>query len=123
MPNRRIAPWSHSSGAFTLGCTRNHHTLSKHTLVNRDRLIMADRDAVARLAVLLFDRIQMHANKEEQLLSLAAAFLLMSEAFGVPAQEGFTAVKNMMADPMRASGIYHQFDALRHYLTTNDFER
>ena len=71
---------------------------------------------VGRLAVLLFDRIQLHENKEEQLLALAAAFLLMSEAAGFPAQDSFTAIKNMMADPTRASGIFHQFDALKFHI-------
>lgn len=88
----------------------------RRLLVDRDRLVNAHRANVARLTVLLFDRIQLHESKEEQLLALAAAFLLMAEACGVPAQEAFTAVKNMMADPMRASGIYHQFDAMRYHL-------
>lgn len=91
----------------------------KHKLlVDRDKLVNANRANVARLCVLLFDRLQLHASKEEQLLALAAAFLLMAEACGIPAQEAFTAVKNMMADPMRASGIYHQFDAMRFHLDT-----
>lgn len=87
-------------------------------LVDRDRLINANRANVARLCVNLFERIQLHPRKEEQLLALAAAFLLMAEACSIPAQEAFTAVKNMMADPMRASGIYHQFDAMRFHLDT-----
>lgn len=70
------------------------------------------------MCVQLFNSIQLHENKEEQLLSLAAAFLLMAEACGLPAQEAFTAVKNMMADPLRASGIYHQFDAMKYHLET-----
>lgn len=90
----------------------------RRLLVDRDRLSNANRANVARLCVLLFDRLQHHARKEEQLLALAAAFLLMAEACGIPAQDAFVAVKNMMADPLRASGIYHQFDAMRYHLDT-----
>lgn len=89
---------------------------SNRTLVDRDKLVNANRMEVAKLCVLLFDRVQQHRSKEEQLLALAAAFLLMADACGVPAQEAFVAVKNMMADPMRASGIFHQFDAMSYHL-------
>lgn len=73
---------------------------------------------MAALCVHLFSSVQQHSRKEEQLLAMAAAFLIMADACGIPAQEAFTAVKNMMADPMRASGQFHQFEALRYHLDT-----
>jgi hypothetical protein len=89
------------------------------TLVDRDRLVNADRAAVARMCVYLFDRIQAHPRKEEQLLALAACFLLMADACGVDAQEAFTAVKNLMADPLKEDGLVHQFAAMRYHLKTD----
>jgi hypothetical protein len=89
--------------------------LRDRVLVNRDAMLNANRAQVARLVVYLFDRVQ-NEPKEQQLLALAAAFLLMAEATGIPAQDAFVAVKNMMADPMRASGIFHQFDAIKYHL-------
>jgi hypothetical protein len=88
----------------------------RHLLTDRHALTNANRTSVARLCILLFNVVQNHPKKEEQLLALASAFLLMADALGIPAQDAFTAVKNMLADPMRASGIFHQFDAARHYL-------
>lgn len=92
----------------------------KHTktLIDRDRLVNADRLTVARLCVLLFDRIQAHDNYEEQILALAAAFLLMCEAAGIAAQDAFTAVKNLMADPLHADRIEHRFAAMKYHLET-----
>lgn len=90
--------------------------MQRSLLVNRDALVNANRSRVAHLCVLLFDRVQSEPRKEEQLLALAAAFLLMAEAMGLDAQDAFVAVKNMMADPMRASGVFHQFDAIKYHL-------
>jgi hypothetical protein len=73
---------------------------------------------VARLCVMLFNAIQNHPRKEEQLLALAAAFLLMAEAAGIPAQDAFTAVKNLMADPLHSDRIEHRFAAMRYHLET-----
>lgn len=73
---------------------------------------------MARLCVLLFDRIQLHENKEEQVLALAAAFLLLAEVAGIPAQDAFVAIKNLMADPLHADGIEHRFAAMKYHLQT-----
>lgn len=75
----------------------------------------ADQKAVAKACVLLFDRIQ-HLPKDQQLLALAGAFVLMSMALRFPAQDAFTAVKNLMRDPLTASGLGLQFDAMRWHL-------
>jgi hypothetical protein len=91
---------------------------NKTTLIDRDRIVNADRTTVARLCVLLFDRIQTHSNYEEQILALAAAFLLMCEACGIAAQDAFTAVKNLMADPLHADRIEHRFAAMKYHLET-----
>lgn len=73
---------------------------------------------MARLCVLLFDRIQQHGDPEEQLLALAAAFLLMADVAGIPAQDAFVAVKNLMSDPLKAEGLTLQFSAMKYHLET-----
>lgn len=75
----------------------------------------ASRKAVADACVLLFDRIQ-SLPKEHQLLALAGAFVLMSDAFGFPAQDAFVAVKNLMQDRETSTGLGLQFDAMRWHL-------
>lgn len=77
----------------------------------------APRSEVARACVLLFDRIQELPN-EHQILAFAGAFVLMSEAYGLNAQEAFTAVKNLMADPSTSTGLGLQFDAMKWHLET-----
>lgn len=91
-------------------------TRRRRLLIDRHALTNADRGAVARLCIALFNAASHNPREEEQLLALAAAFLIMAESLDVSPQDAFTAIKNMMVDPMRASGIFHQFDAARHYL-------
>jgi hypothetical protein len=92
--------------------------LARRLLVNRDRLVNAHKTRVANLTVSLFDRIQGHPVKEEQLLALAAGFVLMSEATGVPAQDAFQAVKNLMVDEKHSERRDHRFAAMKHHLET-----
>lgn len=92
--------------------------MKQKTLIDRDRLVNADRTMVARLCVLLFSAVQTHENYEEQILALAAAFLLMADVAGIPAQEAFTAVTNLMSDPLHADGIEHRFAAMKYHLQT-----
>lgn len=87
-------------------------------LVSRDRLNNANRSRVAALVVNLFDRIQSHPVKEEQLLALAGAFVLMAKAFRFSAQEAFTAVGNLMTEPNKEDGLVHQFAAMKYHLET-----
>jgi aminopeptidase N len=72
---------------------------------------------VAKLCVLIFDRIQgYHLHKEAQLLAIAAAFTLMADAMKVPPQDAFTAVKNLMADPEHKGSLRAQFAAMAFHL-------
>lgn len=90
----------------------------RRSLVSRDRLTNANRKRVAGLVVNLFDRIQSHPIKEEQLLALAGAFVLMADAFRFSAQDAFTAVKNLMTQPDKEDGLVHQFAAMKYHLQT-----
>ncbi len=92
--------------------------MTAKVLTDRDRLMNADRPAVARLCVLLFDRIQQHRSKEEQLLALAGAFVLMAKALKVNVQEAFTAVGNLMTDPLGPDGLEEHFSAMAYHLET-----
>lgn len=90
-------------------------------LVDRDKLMNAPRSKVADICVALFDRIQ-GLPKELQILGLAAAFLLTADASRIPAQEAFSAVKNLMASPLTTSGLDLQFQAMRYHLETELLE-
>lgn len=87
-------------------------------LTSRDRLNNADRGRVARLMVSLFDRVSLHPLKEEQLLALAGAFVLLADAAKIPAQDVFTAVKNLMTDRTKSEGLVLQFSAMKYHLET-----
>jgi hypothetical protein len=79
-------------------------------------LSSADADQVATLAVSIFERLQNYPRKEYQLLAIACAFLLLSRAGRVPAQETFTYATNLMTDPLREEGMGRSFAGLLHYL-------
>jgi hypothetical protein len=49
-------------------------------------------------------------------LALASAFLLACTVAGVPAQDAFTASKNLMYDPMTQTGLAPQFQGIQRYL-------
>jgi hypothetical protein len=87
-------------------------------LVNRDKLMSASQSEVATSCVTIFDRIQAWG-REKQLLALATAFLLMADASGIPAQDIFTASKNLMYDPLTHTGLAPQFQAMRFHLNTD----
>lgn len=84
-------------------------------LFDRDRFNMASRPAVAHTAVNALDRIQ-GAPKEHQVLGLACAFLLLAASIKMPAQEVFTAAKNLMYDPIHNTRMGHQFAGIKQYL-------
>lgn len=90
---------------------------NKRILIDRDRLNMADKRQVAKGCVRVFDRVQ-EMPKHIQLLSLAAAFILTANASGIPAQDAFTATKNLMYDPLTRSGIAPEFQAMDFHLKT-----
>lgn len=95
---------------------------SARVLVDRDRLNMADKRSVARTCVDIFSAIQSKA-REKQLLALACSFILLCEASGIPAQDVFSASKNLMADPMTSTGLQPQFGAMRYHLQTDVLTR
>jgi len=84
-------------------------------LLDRDRMNGADKQGVASLTASIFDRIQ-DSTPANQLLALAASFLLLCTASGIPAQDAFTATKNLMYDPLTRTGIAPQFQAMQFYL-------
>lgn len=90
-------------------------------LYNRDLLMNASKRAVANATVAIFDRIQ-GMSKEVQILGLAAAFAIACEVSRCEPQDAFTAVKNLMADPMTATGRGLQFDAMRYHIDTDIME-
>lgn len=67
--------------------------------------------------VKLFATIQ-NQPRETQLLALAAAFVIQSEALGFPANDAYAAVVNLMKDPLNASGRDHRFDAMKFHIQT-----
>lgn len=87
------------------------------SLVDRDVLNHAPKKLVAQLCVQVFDRLQGY-RKEHQLLALASAFSLLADAARIPAQDVHTATKNLMADPLTASGLAPQFQAMKFHLNT-----
>ncbi|WP_420381661.1 hypothetical protein [Novosphingobium sp.] len=86
-------------------------------LYDHDRLVNASQRTVSEGCVRIFDRIQGWP-KENQILSLAAAFLLACMSARIPAQDAFTATKNLMADPLTSSGMGAQFQAMKFHLDT-----
>lgn len=87
-------------------------------LVDRDRINTASKKEVAATTINIFDRIQGFA-REKQLLGLACAFILLAEASGIPAQDVFTASKNLMADKLTSTGRAAEFQAMRYHLETD----
>lgn len=93
----------------------------RRLLYDRDRLMNAPKRAVATACVNIFDRIQ-GLSKEIQILALAGAFAITCEVSRCSPQDAFTAVKNLMADPMTSTGRGLQFDAMRFHLDTDVME-
>ena len=87
----------------------------KSLLLDRDKMNDAGRYQVASAAIRALDRIQA-LPREVQVLALASAFLLTCTVADVPAQDAFTASKNLMYDPMTQTGIAPQFQGVQRYL-------
>lgn len=90
----------------------------RNKFIDRDRLHSTPQAAVAKQVVTLFDRLQREP-REVQLLSLASAFILMSETFGFSTSDTYAAVVNLMKDRTNATGRKTEFDAMKHYLETD----
>lgn len=78
---------------------------------------MPTKDA-ARATIKVLDAVQ-HGRPEEAIAGLAAAFLLITERYRLPAQDAFLATSNMMRhhDDRGRS----EFDAARSYLDADVF--
>lgn len=90
-------------------------TTNKRALVNRDRLMNADRKAVADACVLIFDRIQ-HLPTETRMLALASAFNLMIRVTKLNPQEVMTAVNNLIVDDRTSTRLEPRFSAMEFHL-------
>lgn len=84
--------------------------------IDRDRLAMADKSAVAQKTVTIFDRLQMRLHKETSLLALACAFALTCKVYAITPSEALQASANLMRDPLRPEGISHSFAAMEMHL-------
>jgi hypothetical protein len=76
-------------------------------------LANASSKRVARASFLVLDQLQQFA-AHEQPLAAAAVFLLICEKHGVPVQEVFVAIKNLLNDERH--GGQEQFRAIRAYI-------
>lgn len=86
------------------------------SLFSRDGMNNAPQKGVAQLASRVIDFIQ-DWRPEHQLLALATAFLLVAEASRIPAQDVFTASKNLMqAREDTQTGLCPEFQAIQYYL-------
>lgn len=81
-------------------------------MFNRDRMVNASAGAVAHAAMSVLDAVQTRP-PEAQVLGAAAFFITACERFGVPAQDAFTAVTNLMND---REGRKPEFAAVRLYM-------
>lgn len=81
-------------------------------MIDRTRLMnMAVTDA-SRAAMQVIDALQ-HHRPEAQAVGACAAFLLLAEASGIPAQDLFTATKNIING---AEGKRPEFAAVEMYV-------
>lgn len=94
--------------------------MAKSILVDRDKLVNANKSDVAKGCVKIFDRIQGWP-VEEQILCTASAFVLACDAAGVEPFDAYTAFRNLMRDPLTSSGIDVRFDAMKYHLKTEVF--
>lgn len=80
-------------------------------LVDRDRLVNADKAKVAADCVRVYSSLESR-DPEAQLLGIACAFVIMSEALGLDTGDVYRAALNLMYDPIHSSGRDHRFDAM-----------
>lgn len=76
----------------------------------------ADREAVAALCVHIFSRIQSYPRREEQLVALATAFVLMCKVTHVRPSELWEITNNIMFDRNHPDQMKSQFAAMQYYL-------
>lgn len=79
----------------------------------------ADKAHVATLCVLAFDGMsKVYKRKTEQLMALAASFVLLCEACGVEPFDVYVAAKNLMVDERHCERRDHRFAAMKYHLET-----
>lgn len=79
---------------------------------NRDAMNMAKPREVSRASLLVLNTLQ-DVRPEVQIMGAATVFLELAEFLGVPAQDAFTATKNLINDQ---DGKRVEFKAVRAYL-------
>lgn len=87
----------------------------RNLLINYDRLVNASKAVVAKACVKVFSLLQ-EMPPEVQILAQGASFVLLCSAAGVPAQDAFTAVTNLMKDPIASEGLDPKFAAMRFHI-------
>ncbi|MFN4278328.1 MAG: hypothetical protein ACK4FJ_18700 [Ferrovibrio sp.] len=80
--------------------------------MNRDLFNNANLKDVGIAAMSVIDRLQLH-QPHVQMAAAAVVFLGLSEHWGIPAQDVFTAVKNMIND---GEGKRPEYTAVREYI-------
>lgn len=76
----------------------------------------ADRANVARLCVNIFEAIDRTSRKEEALMALAAAFVILVEVLKVKPTDVLPAVQNLMVDASHPDQRDGRFAAMKYYL-------
>jgi hypothetical protein len=81
--------------------------------MNRDLMNNANPRRVANATMAVIDATQRGFQPHEQMLAMAAAFLMLAEHWGMPAQDAFRAVTNIMNDQ---DGKRPEFGAVARYM-------
>lgn len=81
--------------------------------MNRDLFMNANPRRVANCTMAVIDATQRGFQPHEQMHAMAAAFLMLAEHWGVPAQDLFTATKQLMNDQ---EGRRPEFSAVALYI-------
>lgn len=81
-------------------------------LLDHDRLVNAPAKEVAQASYTILDAVQ-KLRPEAQVLGAAAYFLASCTRFGVPAQDAFSAVTNLMNE---GDGLREEFAAIQAYM-------
>lgn len=81
--------------------------------MNRDLFNNANPRRVAQATMAVIDATQRGFQPHEQMHAMAASFLMLAEHWGVPAQDLFTATKNLMNDQ---EGKRPEFAAVQMYM-------
>lgn len=81
--------------------------------MNRDLINNANPARVANATMAVIDATQRGFQPHEQMHAMAAAFLLLSEHWGLSPQDLFTATKNLMNDNL---GKRPEFAAVQQYM-------